>query len=177
MECPGCGGPITIEVEPTHPLSASVADALLTADRDEQIVVALECNRDVRPGGGSGCHSGTVGSDCIHRFPRSEMVRLDSGSPVSGSVNHMTRVLVLFRPYVSPFEKNPIPIGLYRYSLMRLSHSAWGTSSVASQSESVPSLTLIRIHYLYSCDQSDSQRKQQPPIPCNLRREAKNLNS
>ncbi|ERG92189.1 MAG: hypothetical protein J07HQW1_02224 [Haloquadratum walsbyi J07HQW1] len=113
MECPGCGGPIIIEVEPTHPLSASVADALLTADRDEQIVVALECNRDVRPGGGSGCHSGTVSSDCIHRFSRSEMVRLDSGSPVSGSVNHMTRVLVLFRPYVSPPEKNPIPIGLY----------------------------------------------------------------
>jgi len=32
-----------MEVGPDHPLSASVADALLAADEDEQIVVARNC--------------------------------------------------------------------------------------------------------------------------------------
>ena len=43
MECPACDGPVTMEVGPDHPLSASVADALLAADEDEQIVVARNC--------------------------------------------------------------------------------------------------------------------------------------
>ncbi|WP_312621484.1 hypothetical protein [Haloarcula sp. 1CSR25-25] len=42
MECPAFGGPVTMEVGPTHPLSASVGDALLAADEDEQIVVACD---------------------------------------------------------------------------------------------------------------------------------------
>ena len=32
-----------MEVGPNHPLSASVADALLAADEDEQIVIARNC--------------------------------------------------------------------------------------------------------------------------------------
>jgi hypothetical protein len=32
-----------MEVGPTHPISASVADVLLAADEDEQIVVARNC--------------------------------------------------------------------------------------------------------------------------------------
>ncbi len=43
MECPACGGPVTMEVGPDYPLSASVADALLAADEDEQIVIARNC--------------------------------------------------------------------------------------------------------------------------------------
>lgn len=43
MECPACGGPVTMEVGPDQPLSASVADALLAAAEDEQIIVARNC--------------------------------------------------------------------------------------------------------------------------------------
>lgn len=43
MECPACGGPITMEVGPDQPLSASVADALLAAAEDEQIIIARNC--------------------------------------------------------------------------------------------------------------------------------------
>lgn len=43
MECPACGGPVTLEVGPDQPLSASVADALLAGDEDEQIIVARNC--------------------------------------------------------------------------------------------------------------------------------------
>jgi hypothetical protein len=43
MECPVCGGPVTMEVGPDQPLSASVADALLAAVEDEQIIVARNC--------------------------------------------------------------------------------------------------------------------------------------
>ena len=43
MECPTCGGPVTIEVGPDQPLSASVADALLAAVEDEPIIVARDC--------------------------------------------------------------------------------------------------------------------------------------
>ncbi|MFC4248260.1 MULTISPECIES: hypothetical protein [Natrialbaceae] len=43
MECPACGGPVTIEVGPNQPLSASVADALLAADENEQITVTRNC--------------------------------------------------------------------------------------------------------------------------------------
>ena len=43
MEYPACGGPVTLEVEPDQPLSESVADALLAAAGDEQIIVARNC--------------------------------------------------------------------------------------------------------------------------------------
>lgn len=43
MECPACGGPVTMEVGLDQPLSASVADALLAGDEDEQIIVARNC--------------------------------------------------------------------------------------------------------------------------------------
>lgn len=43
MECPTCGGPVTMEVGPDQPLSASVTDALLAATEDEQIIVARNC--------------------------------------------------------------------------------------------------------------------------------------
>jgi hypothetical protein len=43
MECPACGGPVTMEVGPDRPVSASVTDALLAADEDEQIIVARNC--------------------------------------------------------------------------------------------------------------------------------------
>lgn len=43
MECPACGGPVTMEVGPNQPLTASVADALLAADENEQIVVTRNC--------------------------------------------------------------------------------------------------------------------------------------
>ncbi|MFC4360229.1 hypothetical protein ACFO0N_19960 [Halobium salinum] len=43
MECPACGGPVTMEVGPDQPLSASVTDALLAADEAEQIIVARNC--------------------------------------------------------------------------------------------------------------------------------------
>ena len=43
MECPACSGPVTVEVGPDQPLSASVADVLLAADEDEQIIVARNC--------------------------------------------------------------------------------------------------------------------------------------
>jgi hypothetical protein len=43
MECPSCGGPVTIEVWPDQLLSTSVTDALLAADEDEQIVIARNC--------------------------------------------------------------------------------------------------------------------------------------
>ena len=43
MECPACGGPVTVEVGADQPLSASVADVLLAADEDEQIIVARNC--------------------------------------------------------------------------------------------------------------------------------------
>ena len=43
MECPACGGPVTMEVGPDQPLSASVVDALLTGGEDEQIIIARNC--------------------------------------------------------------------------------------------------------------------------------------
>lgn len=43
MECPACGGPVTMEVGPNQPLTASVADALLAADENEEIVVTRNC--------------------------------------------------------------------------------------------------------------------------------------
>jgi hypothetical protein len=43
MECPACGGPVTLEVGPDKPHSASVTDVLLAADEDEQIIVARNC--------------------------------------------------------------------------------------------------------------------------------------
>jgi len=43
MECPVCGGPVTMEPGPDQPMSASVADAVLAAGEDEQIVVNRNC--------------------------------------------------------------------------------------------------------------------------------------
>lgn len=43
MECPACGGPVTMDVGPDQPLSASVADALLAAVEDELIIVTRDC--------------------------------------------------------------------------------------------------------------------------------------
>jgi hypothetical protein len=43
MECPACGDPVTMEVRSERPLSASVVDALLAADEDDEIVIARDC--------------------------------------------------------------------------------------------------------------------------------------
>lgn len=43
MECPACGGPVTLEVGPDRPPSASVVDAVLAADTDEPIVIDRTC--------------------------------------------------------------------------------------------------------------------------------------
>ena len=43
MECPACGGPVTMEIGPDQPPSASVTDALLAANEDEQIILARNC--------------------------------------------------------------------------------------------------------------------------------------
>ncbi|WP_438268202.1 hypothetical protein [Halocatena salina] len=43
MECPACGGLVTMEVGPDQLLSASVADALLASDEGKQIIVARNC--------------------------------------------------------------------------------------------------------------------------------------
>lgn len=43
MECSDCGAPVTIEVGPEHPLSASLVDALIAADEDEQIEISRDC--------------------------------------------------------------------------------------------------------------------------------------
>lgn len=43
MECPDCGAPVTMEVGPEHPLTASLVDALIAADEDEQIKISRNC--------------------------------------------------------------------------------------------------------------------------------------
>jgi hypothetical protein len=43
MDCPACGSPVTLEVGPNRPLSASVTDAVLAAEEDERIEVARNC--------------------------------------------------------------------------------------------------------------------------------------
>lgn len=43
MECPACGGPITMDVGPNQPVTASIADALLAADENDQIDVTRHC--------------------------------------------------------------------------------------------------------------------------------------
>lgn len=43
MDCPACESSVTLEVGPDHPPSASLTDALLTADEDECIEVSRNC--------------------------------------------------------------------------------------------------------------------------------------
>jgi len=43
MEFPSCSGPVTMEIGPNQPVSASVADALLAADEGERIVISRIC--------------------------------------------------------------------------------------------------------------------------------------
>jgi hypothetical protein len=43
MDCPACGSPVTLEVGPDRPPSASLSDAVLTAEADEQIEVTRDC--------------------------------------------------------------------------------------------------------------------------------------
>ncbi|OVE82901.1 hypothetical protein [Natronolimnobius baerhuensis] len=43
MDCPSCGGSVTLETGPDRPLSTSVASAILAADEDEQIVITQNC--------------------------------------------------------------------------------------------------------------------------------------
>lgn len=43
MDCPACGSPVTLEVGPNRPLSASVTDAVLAAEEDERIEVTRDC--------------------------------------------------------------------------------------------------------------------------------------
>lgn len=43
MDCPACGGPVTLEIGPDRPLSTSLTDALLTADVDEGIDISRNC--------------------------------------------------------------------------------------------------------------------------------------
>jgi len=43
MDCPACSGPVTLEVGPDQPLSASLTDVLLAADENECIDVSRNC--------------------------------------------------------------------------------------------------------------------------------------
>lgn len=43
MDCPACGGPVTLEVGPEWPLSTSLSDAILAAAEDERIEVTRNC--------------------------------------------------------------------------------------------------------------------------------------
>ncbi len=43
MECPACGGPVTLEVGPDQSLSTSLTDALLAADEDACIDISRNC--------------------------------------------------------------------------------------------------------------------------------------
>lgn len=43
MECPACGGPVSMDVGPNQPVTESVADALLAAGEDDQIIVTRHC--------------------------------------------------------------------------------------------------------------------------------------
>ena len=43
MDCPACGGPVTLEVGPDQPLSISLSAAILAAAEDERVVVARNC--------------------------------------------------------------------------------------------------------------------------------------
>ena len=43
MDCPACNGPVTLEVGPDQPLSASLTDVLLAADENECIDVSRNC--------------------------------------------------------------------------------------------------------------------------------------
>jgi len=43
MDCPACDSPVTLEVGPKQPLSASLPDALLAAEEDECIEITRNC--------------------------------------------------------------------------------------------------------------------------------------
>ncbi|WP_345781272.1 hypothetical protein [Natronobeatus ordinarius] len=43
MDCPACSGPVTLEVGPNQPLSASLTDVLLAANEDECIAISRNC--------------------------------------------------------------------------------------------------------------------------------------
>lgn len=43
MECPACGSNVIMEVGPEHPPSASLVDALITADEDERVEISRTC--------------------------------------------------------------------------------------------------------------------------------------
>ena len=43
MDCPACGGPVTLEVGPDRPPSTSLSDAVLDAAEDERLDVVRTC--------------------------------------------------------------------------------------------------------------------------------------
>ncbi|WP_255246189.1 hypothetical protein [Halolamina sp. CBA1230] len=43
MDCPACGGPVTLEVGPDRPPSTSLSDAVLDATEDEWLDVVQAC--------------------------------------------------------------------------------------------------------------------------------------
>lgn len=43
MDCPACGGPVTLEVGPDRPSSTSLSDAVLDAAEDERLDVVRTC--------------------------------------------------------------------------------------------------------------------------------------
>ncbi|ELZ94517.1 hypothetical protein [Haloferax volcanii] len=43
MDCPACGGPVTLEVGPDRPSSTSLSDVVLDAAEDERLDVVRAC--------------------------------------------------------------------------------------------------------------------------------------